>query len=387
MPIEFQWLDVDYQPVLVRLPERRALTPESTDLDNAIGIIAAAKRPIVLAGRGAASSAARAALVRLAARTDALLATTLKAKDLFAGEDFNLGVFGTLSSPVAVDAIMESDCVVAFGASLNQNTSSSGTFLKGKRVVQCNAELDDVARNLSPDASLIGEAALMADTIVHWLDEAEIAPSGFRNDELRRRLADYSPAAEIDDRSTETTIDVRTAIARFDKAVPAERILVTDAGRFVAAPWKMIGVADPTAFLFTINFGCVGLGMAYAIGASYAHPGRPVLLVIGDGGLMLGGLAEFNTAVRHKVDLIVMVCNDGSYGAEYVQWRDKGMDPSLSLFDWPEFAVVAEALGGRGVTVRTAQDLEAAAEAIATRERPLLVDIKLDPDNMPDRTG
>ena len=97
-------------------------------------------------------------------------------------------------------------------------------------------------------------------------------------------------------------------------------------------------------------------------------------------GILWGGL-------RNRLDLIVLVCNDGAYGAEYVQWRDKGLDPGLSVFDWPDFAPVAEALGGRGLTVRTSEDLEAAARAVAQRNGPLLIDIKLDPDHMPERTG
>jgi thiamine pyrophosphate-dependent acetolactate synthase large subunit-like protein len=56
------------------------------------------------------------------------------------------------------------------------------------------------------------------------------------------------------------------------------------------------------------------------------------------------------------------------------------MDPSLSLFDWPDFAAVASALGGRGVTIRNLDDLDGISEAIAKRDRPLLFDVRLDPD-------
>lgn len=98
---------------------------------------------------------------------------------------------------------------------------------------------------------------------------------------------------------------------------------------------------------------------------------------------MLGGLMEFNTAVRNNSDLIVAVCNDGSYGAEHVQFSSRGMDPSLSMFDWPSLAAVATSLGGQGVTVRNRADLDAMAEAIDCREGPLLIDIKIDPTRVP----
>jgi acetolactate synthase-1/2/3 large subunit len=92
---------------------------------------------------------------------------------------------------------------------------------------------------------------------------------------------------------------------------------------------------------------------------------------------------EFNTAVRLKQDLIVIVCNDSAYGAEHIQFLDRQMDPGLAQFDWPSFAEVATALGGHGIAVRSADDLEGAIAAIAGRDRPLLIELLLDPDDVP----
>ena len=98
---------------------------------------------------------------------------------------------------------------------------------------------------------------------------------------------------------------------------------------------------------------------------------------------MLGGLTEFNTAVRHNVDLIVIVCNDGSYGAEHIQFRNRNLSPDISCFEWPDFAPLADALGGQGFSVRSQDDLDVACAAIDKRTRPLLIDLKLDPDHVP----
>jgi thiamine pyrophosphate-dependent acetolactate synthase large subunit-like protein len=108
-----------------------------------------------------------------------------------------------------------------------------------------------------------------------------------------------------------------------------------------------------------------------------------VLLITGDGGFALGGLVEFSSAVRDRIDLIVVVCNDGSYGAEHALFRARGMDPSLSLLSLPDLAPIAKALGGDGVTVTNLDDLQSASNAIENRDRPLLIDVKLDPDHIP----
>ena len=131
------------------------------------------------------------------------------------------------------------------------------------------------------------------------------------------------------------------------------------------------------------NFAAIGQGMQQAIGATYGAPDRPVVLFMGDGGFMMAGANEFNTAVRTKRNLIVIICNDSAYGAEHIQMKDRQMDPSLTEFDWPSFADVAKAMGGEGVQVRSPKELESAIEAVHARTGPIIVDLKLDPNNVP----
>jgi acetolactate synthase-1/2/3 large subunit len=382
LPTEFDWIDVDYTPVRFHIPESRATVSTSDDLDNAIGIVAAARRPIILAGRGATSGEARTAILKLAERIQAPVATTLKAKDLFRGEDCDLGVFGTVSTPGAVEIILEGDCLISFGASLTRYTTSSGTFLKGKRIIQVNLEPTEIGKNVLPDAGLIGDPAAVADLIVHWLDEAEIPPSGYCTHELKQRIAADGPALKPDTEYPNGTVDIGHALSRLDRMLPQDRIFVTDGGRFMRWAWTVIGAPGPRSFLHTVNFSSIGLGMPSAIGAAVAAPGRPIVLAIGDGGLMLGGLAEFNTAVRYGLDLIVIVCNDGSYGAEHIKFKMRQKDPGMILFDWPDFAPLAVALGGSGVTVRSESDFAAAQQAIDSRTGPILIDLKLDPERI-----
>ncbi|HJQ42176.1 MAG TPA: thiamine pyrophosphate-binding protein, partial [Jatrophihabitantaceae bacterium] len=372
VPIEFQWLDVEYQPAPVRVIDRQVQEPDPAALDAAVGIIASARRPIVIAGRGATSPAARAALLALAERIGAPVATTLRGKDLFRGERFNLGIFGTLSHEVGLNTINSSDVVIAFGAGLNQWTTAEGSLLDKKQVVQVDVERAAINRWAMSDAAIVGDAAKVAETIVSWLDEAEVPATGFASNELAEQLV-AQEAAEHKDRSANGTVDIRTALRRIDAVFPADRTLVNDGGRFVFTSFTDVHVPEPHAYVHTVNFGSIGLGMGNAVGAYFGNPDRPVLLVTGDGGFMLGGLAEFNTAVRHGVDLVVIVLNDGAYGAEHIQFKRKDMDPAISTFKWPDFGPVATALGGDGYTVRTLDELDAALEAERRSESRVLV--------------
>lgn len=380
MPADMQWTDVDHTIVSWDVPALPDIVLEGSALDNAIGIIAAARRPIVLAGRGAIDPDSRKAILALARRIEAPLATTMRAKNLFRGEDHVLGVYGTVSTPAATDAIMQADCLIAFGASLNFHTVAQGSFVEGKRVIQICDRAQDLAVNAVPDVAILGGAASVARTFCHWLDEAEIPGSGFTRD-LPAQGLDQSPVSRAGT-PREGCVDFLTTLDRLHRLLPQDRTLVTDAGRWMVRSYGLLTAMGPRDHVTTASFGSIGLGMASAIGAGVIHPNRPVVLFCGDGGFMLGNLAEFHSATREKLDLICVIFNDGSYGAEHIQFRDKQLDPAVTLFDWPDFVTVARALGGDGVTIKDEAGLEALPTALDSRnrQRPFLVDVRLDPD-------
>ena len=227
-----------------------------------------------------------------------------------------------------------------------------------------------------------GDAAVIAATIVEMLDGIEARPSGFASADLAARLAARSDA-DFTDRSTDRSIDLRTALLRVEAAFPTERTIVYDGGRFVRPAFTILRSCDPRGFVHTVNIGSIGLGMGTAIGAAVGRPDRPVLAVCGDGGFMMAGLTEFATAVRHRLDVVVVVLNDGAFGAEHIQFVNRQLDPAMSTFEWPDLGPVATALGGTGFTVRNLAELDAALARIPDRTGPLLIDVKLDPDRVP----
>lgn len=378
MPADFMWQEVTYETHLLDVFTTPGGVAQGDALDQAIGMIASARYPLILAGRGAV--AARDQLIRLADRIEAPLATTLKAKGLFNDHPFNIDIFGTLSTPAAYDLIAQSDCIVCFGTGLHEFTTDHGKLMRNKRIVQVDIQPTAIGGGMHPDAALVADAGLTAETILYWLDEAEISSSGFTRD-LDIETLTAHPVETV--KTADGFVNYIHALERLDEALPTDRVLVTDGGRFMTEVWCRISVPDPQSFVGTVNFGSIGLGLQEAIGAGLGAPDRPVVLFSGDGGFMMGGINEFNTAVRLGLDLIVIVANDSAYGAEHIQFLDRKMDPSLSEFHWPSFAEVATSLGGQGIEVRSNEQLEAAIEALGSRDRPVLIDLRLDPHDVP----
>ncbi|GAA4259725.1 thiamine pyrophosphate-binding protein [Dietzia aurantiaca] len=380
VPIEFQWTEVEHVTSVPRVPARQAVRPDPEAVEEAVGAIASARRPLILAGQGAASDGAREALVRLAERIGAPLATSLRGRDLFRGERFNIGIVGTLSHSIALDTVASADLIVSFGAGLNPWTTAERSVVDSRRIVQVDIDPAALHRFQRADAAVCGDVGEVADAFVALLDEAEVPPTSFASEELATRLAEHREDA-YKDLSTEETVDTRTALLRIDREFPRDRALVIDGGRFALSAFRIVHVEHPRNYIHTVNFGSIGLGMGNAIGVARGTD-KPTLLLAGDGGFMLGGLAEFNTAVRHGLDIVVFIFNDMAYGAEHIQFRNKDMDPALSTFDWPDLGPVATALGGQGLTVRSLDDLDEVFAAIERRDRPILVDIKIDPDRV-----
>lgn len=378
MPADFMWQEVTHQTQVFDLHASPRGVAPGDNLDNAIGMIASARRPLILAGAGAV--AAREQIIQLADRLEAPLATTLKAKGLFNSHPYNIDIFGTLSTPAAYDLIAQSDCIVCFGTALHDFTTDRGKLMKNKRVVQIDVEPVAIGGGLHPDAALVADAGLTAETILYWLEEAEVAPSGFTKELDIATLTKHPKPTETE---TEGFIGFVTALDRLEAALPQDRVLVTDGGRFMTEVWCRMSAPDPQSFVATVNFGSIGLGLQEAIGAGLAAQDRPVVMFTGDGGFMMGGINEFNTAVRLGLDLIVIVANDSAYGAEHIQFIDRKMDPSLTEFHWPSFAKTAKALGGEGVEVRSKSELEVAISALENRKGPLLIELRLDPHDVP----
>ena len=304
------------------------------------------------------------------------MSTTLRAKGLFRGVAGDLGIFGTLASDNASDAIGKADCILTFGASLNYRTTDMGGLLRGKTLVQCDTDRTAIAKGVTVNAAIVGDAGAVADAIVTYLDRIEAKATSFLSyaESLSVPLKMPTPVARISG-----TVDFLDALRTVEASVPANRVLTIDNGRFMHSAYKWFSVLDPQSYVHTASVGSIGLGLGHAIGAAIAAGGRPTLLVVGDGGFMNGGVSELSTAVNAGVDLIIVVMNDSAFGAEHVRMVRRGMDPTPSTFKRPSFAAVADAFGAHGFSVTDEEALRKVPEVVANRSGVLLIDVRLDP--------
>ncbi|MEA2384249.1 MAG: hypothetical protein QOH72_4220 [Solirubrobacteraceae bacterium] len=356
-----------------------APAPSPDALGEVVTAIERAQRPVIVAGRGAVLAGAREPLESLSDAIGAPLATSAMGHGIFNGHPFALGISGGFASPLAAEVIAHSDLILAFGARLTRWTTANGELIAADaRVVQ--VDLDESGFGDRADLTVLGDARHTARMLRAELDRRGHAPTGRLDDALRDRIAARRWRDEpFDDASSDRHIDPRALSIALDDLLPAERTVVVDSGHFMGFPAMYLAVPDPEGFVFTQSFQSIGLGLANAVGAALARPDRLTVAALGDGGAMMG-LPDLETAARLRLPILFVIYDDAAYGAEVHHFRPMGHPVETVQFPDVDFAAIARGAGCEGIIVRTLADLEPVKDWLGARERPLLVDAKVDPD-------
>lgn len=344
---------------------------------DAAAALADARRPFLLAGRGAWISGAGDELGALADATGALTATTALGRGIFPRAEFDLGVTGGFGAEAAMGLIEQADVAVVFGASLNQFTMRFGAlFAPGTRVFQ--VDLAPAATHPHVGAYIRGDVALVAREISRELAVIGASPSGWRESADAVSARAYEPGEDL---AADGRLDPRSAAARIGELLPENRVVVSDGGHFIGWANMYWPVTSPDRMLMVgTAFQSIGLGFASVPGAALAKPDATIVLTTGDGGGLMG-LPDLESAVRVAGGRgVAVVWNDAAYGAEVNLYGLKGLAEAPMLIPEVDFAGLARGFGAEGVTVRTLDDLDRLAEWVQTprSERPfLLLDLRI----------
>jgi acetolactate synthase I/II/III large subunit len=330
------------------VPQTGRTPPNSEILHRLVERLAAAHRPVIIAGRGALRSGAQTAIEELAQASGALLATTLPARGMFDHNPFSIGVAGGFSSEIARELFAESDLVIAVGASLTYYTVDGGALFPRAFV----AQVDEKPRGLKdglPAADLFVRADAKAGVEALARELVRYGTkSGFRSPKLAQRIALAAPDTALF--SIEPgTFDPRHVVAELDRVIPKDWDMVSGSGHSAYFQTHMRG-RRPEQFHVMREFGAIGNSISIAIGVAAAKNNGKVVLIEGDGSLIMH-IQELETLKRHGVRLLICVLNDGAYGAEAHKLRQDGLDDREAIFGRADFGSIARGFGLRGTTI------------------------------------
>jgi len=383
-------LDVQHATLASNLPPLELpqapgrLHPDPHAVERVADALQRAQRPLILGGRGAVISGAEDDLVALADRVGALLATSVCGHGLFSGNPWSVGISGGFSSPVADELIAQSDCIVAFGASLTQWTTKRGKLIApDATVVQVDVEGAKLGYQMPVQIAVQGDAKVTAEALLAELDRRGVKEekAGRRSGAMQERIrAGDNHHYPHGDESTAQFIDPRELSKAVDAILPDDRVVASDSGHFCGWVPRYLRVPNARASCLSHSFQSVGLGLPSVIGLATANPGKLAVLGAGDGGLLMS-MADMETAVRLGLRLCIVVYNDASYAAEVHYFGRQGFSTDIVKFPDTDFVAIARGFGARGATVRARADLEPLKQWVAEGAPGVfVVDGKINPN-------
>jgi acetolactate synthase-1/2/3 large subunit len=271
-------------------------------------------------------------------------------------------------------ALKDADLVVVAGTPLDFRLGF-GVFGDARVVHLCDAP-DRVARHAPLAAATGGDLARTFTAL------AERVQAGGHDDWIARLRA-----AEQDRRATDaeamgattTPIKPQRIYGELRSRLDRDAIVIGDGGDFVSYAGQLVDSYEPGCFLDPGPFGCLGMGPGYALAAGIAHPGRQIVLLLGDGAIGFA-LGDLDTLVRFGIDVTMIVGNNGIWGLEkHPMELFFGYAVAAELRPGTRYDLVLEALGGHGELVEESDQLGPAIDRALATGGPSLVNVITDP--------
>ena len=394
-------MDVQAESVsLHALPDpltRRPRSVPSADpatLRQAADLLAAAQRPVIVAGGGVVLSQAEPALLQLAEHLGAAVVSTMQGKGSFPEDHalygWHMGSNGTTCGNHLTN---QADVLLAVGVRFADKATSSyrpgyAFSIPPSRLIHVDIDPFEIGKNYPAEVGIVGDAGAVLQDLLAVLQKqlparawqqspytAEIA------DQVHRWQASFRPLQE----SEQSPPTMGRVIAEVRRLLPPSGLVFTSAGNIQAQVFQEMSFTEPRTYLSAGGFSTMGWAYPAALGAKLARPNRPVVALVGDGDFLMT-IQELATAVQYNIAAVAVVFNNQGWQAiRDLQWLAFGDDANYgTMFEQderpisPNLAAIAAAFGAHSRRVEnTAEVAEAIAEALAAN-RPAVVEVMID---------
>ena len=358
--------------------------PEMQRVHDALAVLAAAKRPMIVAGGGVIRSDAAPEVVELAEKLCIPVATSLNAKAaILDAHPLAVGVPGAYSRDCANRALHEADLVFFIGSHTGGQVTNNWMFPPpGTKVIQLDIDPDELGRNYPNAVSVLGDAKAALrrmidaaprrspETTAQWTQRVQQFVAGWRAENAPMRNSDASP------------IRPERICKEISDVLPANGVVVSDTGHAGIWTARMVDLKHPGQHYFRTG-GSLGWGFPAALGVKCALPDRPVVCFTGDGGFYYH-IAELETARRHNINAVIVVNNNSALNQEInlnaAAYGGKPRGRAEEMWRFPEvnFAKIAEGFGCVGMRVEKPGDLNDALKQAIAMNKPVVVDVVSD---------
>jgi thiamine pyrophosphate-dependent acetolactate synthase large subunit-like protein len=368
-------------------PERYRLVQQGASaqmIDKAVQLVKKAKQPVLLVGHAVQCARGGESVKALAKLLNCPVVQTSGGTAFIRGLEDRTFPYGFSSS--AVEAVTKSDLCIAIGTELGEPVH----YGRGRHWAENDAnrkwiyvELDAraIGVNRPIDVPLVGDLRAIVPQLVEALKDAPRAAAPELDRWIKQDAARLAELAETAP-SGKTPVHSARFVVEATKAFPKDGIMVRDGGATVIFQWTY-SQAKPQDVIWNQNFGHLGTGLPYAVGASVADgKKRPVMLLTSDSAFMFH-IAELETAARLKLPLVCVVGVDHQWGLEVgVYKRTFGQGSAETGVHWSKdvrFDKIAEGFGCHGEYVERESDIGPAIQRAYASGKPGVIHVAIDP--------
>lgn len=376
--------EVEFEP---KAPEHyRAATvagPDPQQVERAVELLSSAKAPVIIAGSGLKWGRGTAELIALAEALNVPVITSNGNKDILpADHPLCYGQLGPRGSSMAREIAQKADVILALGTRLGFTTAffNHNYINKTARLIQCDIEAAEIGRLYPIEFGIVGDARLIARACLE-----EVKKRGARQTlDAWRKSADaarraWREAREAGLKEPETPVRTPRFYAELRRAVPKNIHVTTDAGYWGNCATDAFDHHECASLFTPGEFGCLGFSFPAALGVKFAKPEAPVLCVNGDGGFAMN-MQELETAIRCKLNPVILVLNNFSWGVEKSYQKDFFSERYVGAnIGNPRFDKLAEAFGARGERVTKSSQIGEAVSAALKSDLPTVIEVEADP--------
>lgn len=372
---EFEWPDT---PTLRGYrPEHK---PSARELAEAVALIASAKRPIILAGRGIGLSGANDVVRRFAEHTNIPVAMTLLGLgDLPASHPLNLGMMGMHGEAWVNTAIQEADLLLAFGMRFDDRvTGNVKTYAPNAKKIHIDIDPAELNKNVRVDVGLVGDLRQVLDDLLPRVEASERADwlayiTMLKGDSAVRDIQNLPDNGHL------YAAHVINDIWRETR--DSETIVVTDVGQHQMWEAQYYKHEAPRSLVTSGGLGTMGFALPAAIGAKVARPDAEVWVVVGDGGFQMT-MCELATIAQEGIDINVAIINNGFLGMvrqwqEFFYERRYAATPLVN----PDFVKLAEAFGLKARQITTRADVVPAVREARAHQGTVVMDFRVEQED------
>ena len=384
--------DIDVQiyadPECKKSPAYR-VAPESSEIEEAIAMIAEAQKPLLVSGGGVVMSEAWNELVQFAESLSIPVVASASGKSAIPTDHpLAVGVIGHYSRKVANDVAAECDTCIVIGSNLGDMTTKQWQLpVPAAKLIHIDMDPGVLGANLKTDLAINADARLALQAMLEtWKSSASSKKTCRWADwvsEVQSKVSSWKAAFEekARDGGADGAVNPYSVINALNKVISPDDVVVADTGYMAAYGAALLDVKAPGRN-YLHAAGSLGYGLPMALGAQYAVEDKSrVICLIGDGGMGYHA-PEIETAVRLNLPVVVLVLNNSSLGftANTLKYNYKDPLPEVTDYLDIDYGAVARAFGAYGERVRSSKDLEGALRKALDSGKPAVIDVSIDKD-------